>query len=162
MGTGAPGTPGSRGRQGEVGAAGKEGAVGSVGEAGAKGAKGYRGLDGLAGEMGRSRSSLLPRESTPSGSEAPSWPPFPHSNRCGSPSKNTMSPVLLSSTGNASKLALVRETHLIIFLFLEDVCLFRKILLLSILCGPLYPPLLPRHCFLKYLLLVDFIDHDKI
>merc|ERR1711890_177772 len=34
----------------------------------------------------RSRSSLLPRGSTPSGSEDPSWPPCPPSSRCGSPS----------------------------------------------------------------------------
>merc|ERR1712226_25309 len=30
----------------------------------------------------RSRSSLPPRGSTPSGSEAPSWPPSPPSSRC--------------------------------------------------------------------------------
>merc|ERR1711976_229533 len=33
----------------------------------------------------RSRSSLPPRGSTPSGSEDPSWPPSPPSSRCGSP-----------------------------------------------------------------------------
>merc|ERR1712083_1072736 len=37
----------------------------------------------------RSRSLLPQRGNTPSGSEDPSLPPFPPSNRCGSPSKNT-------------------------------------------------------------------------
>merc|ERR1712136_301616 len=54
--------------------------------------------------MGRSRSSLLPRGSTPSGSVAPSWPPSPPSRRCGSPSRSTMSPAPASSTASASKL----------------------------------------------------------
>merc|ERR1712130_23056 len=52
----------------------------------------------------RSRSSLPPRESTPSGSEDPSSPPSPPSSRCGSPSRSTTSPVQALSTGNASKL----------------------------------------------------------
>merc|ERR1711913_234358 len=51
----------------------------------------------------RSRSSLRPRGSTPSGSEAPSWPPSPPSSRCGSPSRSTTSPGRPSSTGNVSK-----------------------------------------------------------
>merc|ERR1711978_382400 len=52
----------------------------------------------------RSRSSLPPRESTPSGSEAPSWLPSPPSSRCGSPSRSTTSLALALSTGSASKL----------------------------------------------------------
>merc|ERR1712052_41514 len=52
----------------------------------------------------RSRSSLPPRGSTPSGSEAPSWLPSPPSSRCGSPSRSTTSPALALSTGSASKL----------------------------------------------------------
>merc|ERR1712181_188139 len=51
----------------------------------------------------RSRSSLPPRGSTPSGSEAPSWLPSPPSSRCGSPSRSTTSAVPPSSTGSASK-----------------------------------------------------------
>merc|ERR1719167_1433958 len=49
------------------------------------------------------RSSLLPRESTPSGSEAPSWLLSPPSRRCGSPSRSLTKPVQLLSTANASK-----------------------------------------------------------
>merc|ERR1719297_277669 len=52
----------------------------------------------------RSRLLLLLRGSTPSGSEDPSWPPSPPSNRCGSPSKSMTSAVLPLSTGSASKL----------------------------------------------------------
>merc|ERR1719383_794794 len=68
-----------------------------------------------------SRSSLLPRGNTPSGSVAPSWPPSPRSNRCGSPSKSTMNLVPRSSTGNASRLA-----SFWLFCCLEDVRLFRN------------------------------------
>merc|ERR1712113_1045236 len=51
----------------------------------------------------RSRSSLLLRGSTPSGSEDPSWLPSPPSSRCGSPSRSTTSAAPPSSTGSASK-----------------------------------------------------------
>merc|ERR1711963_39992 len=51
----------------------------------------------------RSRSLLLLRGNTPSGSEDPSWLPSPPSNRCGSPSKSTTSAVPPLSTGSASK-----------------------------------------------------------
>ena len=51
----------------------------------------------------RSRSLLLLKGNTLSGSEAPSWHPCPPSNKCGSPSKNMTNPVLPSSTGSASK-----------------------------------------------------------
>merc|ERR1711978_300169 len=51
----------------------------------------------------RSRSSLHQRGSTPSGSEAPSWPPSPPSSRCGSPSRSTTSAAPPSSTASASK-----------------------------------------------------------
>merc|ERR1711999_36323 len=51
----------------------------------------------------RSRSSLPPRGSTPSGSEDPSWPPCPPSSRCGSPSSSTTSAAHPSSTASASK-----------------------------------------------------------
>merc|ERR1712141_622947 len=43
-----------------------------------------------------------PERNTPSGLEAPSCLPFPPSNRCGSPSKNTMSAAHPLSTGSAS------------------------------------------------------------
>merc|ERR1711934_369625 len=51
----------------------------------------------------RRRSPLPPRGSTPSGSEAPSWPPSPLSSRCGSPSRSTTSAAPPSCTGSASK-----------------------------------------------------------
>merc|ERR1712107_647745 len=51
----------------------------------------------------RSRLSLPPIGSTPSGSEAPSWLPSPPSNRCGSPSSSTTSAAHPSSTASASK-----------------------------------------------------------
>merc|ERR1719273_1434857 len=51
----------------------------------------------------RSRSLLPQRGNTPSGSEVPSCLPFPPSNRCGSPNKNTTSAAHPLSTGNASK-----------------------------------------------------------
>merc|ERR1739842_187827 len=46
---------------------------------------------------------LLPRGSTPSGSEAPSWLPSPPSSPCGSLRRSTMSLVPPSSTGSASR-----------------------------------------------------------
>merc|ERR1711974_303424 len=51
----------------------------------------------------RSRSSLLPRGSTPSGSVAPSWLLSPPSSPCGSRRRSTMSPAPPSSTGSASR-----------------------------------------------------------
>merc|ERR1711872_25879 len=51
----------------------------------------------------RSRSSLPQRGNTPSGSEDPSLLLSPPSNRCGSPSRNTMSAAHPSSTASASK-----------------------------------------------------------
>merc|ERR1711971_532261 len=51
----------------------------------------------------RRRSLPLPRGSTPSGSEAPSWLPSPPSSPCGSRRRSTMSPVPPSSTGSASR-----------------------------------------------------------
>merc|ERR1712156_805293 len=56
----------------------------------------------------RSRSSLPPRGSTPSGLEAPSWPLSPPSSRCGSPSRSTTSLAPPLCTGSASK-------HLVFF-----------------------------------------------
>merc|ERR1712099_137356 len=57
----------------------------------------------------RSRSSLPPRGSTPSGSEAPSWLPSPPSSRCGSPSRSTTSAAPSSSTASASKRTLTLQ-----------------------------------------------------
>merc|ERR1712024_195867 len=51
----------------------------------------------------RSRSLLLLRGSTLSGSEAPSLLPSPPSSRCGSPSRSTTSAAPPLSTGSASK-----------------------------------------------------------
>ena len=59
----------------------------------------------------RSRSSLLPRGNTPYGSVAPSWPPSPPSNRCGSASRSTTSPVHPSSTASASKCLALATFH---------------------------------------------------
>merc|ERR1712107_380360 len=59
----------------------------------------------------RSRSSLPPRGSTPSGSEAPSWLPSPPSSRCGSPSRSTTSAAPPSSTASASKLPIPSKTN---------------------------------------------------
>merc|ERR1711890_58801 len=59
----------------------------------------------------RSRSLLLPRGSTPSGSEDPSWLPCPPSSRCGSPSRSMTSAAHPLSTASASKkFILLRET----------------------------------------------------
>merc|ERR1712202_97246 len=65
----------------------------------------------------RSRSSLLPRGSTPSGSEDPSWLPCPPSSRCGSPSRSTTSAAHPLSTASASKRwnnFLPEKNHLVI------------------------------------------------
>ena len=56
----------------------------------------------------RSRSLLLQRGNTQSGSEDPSWPLFPLSSRCGSPSRSTTSLAPPLCTGSASK-------HLVFF-----------------------------------------------
>merc|ERR1712112_492544 len=56
----------------------------------------------------RSRSSLHPRGSTPSGSEDPSLPLSPPSSRCGSPSRSTTSAAHPSSTASASKRKILR------------------------------------------------------
>merc|ERR1712204_36244 len=61
----------------------------------------------------RSRSLPPQRGNTPSGSEAPSCLPFPPSNRCGSPSKSTMSAAHPLSTGSASNFS----TNLLMQLF---------------------------------------------
>merc|ERR1711953_589328 len=58
----------------------------------------------------RSRSLLPLRESTPSGSVAPSSPPSPPSSRCGSPSRSTTSAAPPLSTASASKLTTPRTT----------------------------------------------------
>merc|ERR1711874_818257 len=65
----------------------------------------------------RSRSSLPPRGSTPSGSEDPSSPPSPPSSRCGSPSRSTTSAVPPLSTGSASKLKQFLTTTTPFFMF---------------------------------------------
>merc|ERR1712212_1398186 len=52
----------------------------------------------------RSRSSLLPRGSTPSGSAAPSWLLSPPSRKCGSQSRSSTSLDPELSTANVSKL----------------------------------------------------------
>merc|ERR1719468_1100341 len=60
----------------------------------------------------KSRSLLLLKGNTLSGSVVPSWLHFLPSNRCGSPSKNTMNAVLLLSTENASKHENIPKTML--------------------------------------------------
>merc|ERR1712212_311407 len=66
----------------------------------------------------RSRSLLPPRGSTPSGSVAPSSPPFPPSSRCGSPSRSTTSADPPLSTASASKL--IRHVYMHLFILLYD------------------------------------------
>merc|ERR1719216_128915 len=66
----------------------------------------------------RSRSSLPPSGSTPSGSEAPSWPPSPPSSRCGSPSRSTTSAAPPSSTASASKCSMF---HFNLFYFQSNL-----------------------------------------
>merc|ERR1711902_301737 len=66
----------------------------------------------------RSRSLLLLRGSTPSGSVAPSLLPCPPSIRCGSPSRSTTSAAPPLSTGSASKPIVAYHfviTHLIVY-----------------------------------------------
>ena len=53
------------------------------------------------------RSLLLPKGNTQYGLEDLSWHHCPLSNKCGSPNKNMMNPVLPLSTGSASKLLLI-------------------------------------------------------
>merc|ERR1712111_228562 len=62
----------------------------------------------------RSRSLLLLRGNTLSGSVAPSWLPSPPSNRCGSPSKNTTNAAHPLSTGSASKFLFYCFIHFIL------------------------------------------------
>merc|ERR1712107_381002 len=66
-------------------------------------------ITALAPPPSRLRSSLPPRGSTPSGSEAPSWLPSPPSSRCGSPSRSTTSAAPPSSTASASKRTLTLQ-----------------------------------------------------
>merc|ERR1712018_635201 len=68
----------------------------------------------------RSRSLLPLRGNTLSGSEVPSWLPSPPSNRCGSPSKNTMNAAHPLSTGNAFKLSCGPLLLLFIMYLLSD------------------------------------------
>merc|ERR1719330_2015757 len=70
-------------------------------------------ITALAPSTIRSRSFLPQRGNTPSGSEVPSCLPSPPSNRCGSPSKSTMSAAHPLSTGNASNFS----TNLLMQLF---------------------------------------------
>merc|ERR1712243_148501 len=73
--------------------------------------------------MGRSRSSLLPRGNTPSGSVAPSWLPSPPSRKCGSPSRSSTRLVPALSTANASKSFVDSSTSLrfsSLFLFIKS------------------------------------------
>merc|ERR1712200_30245 len=65
----------------------------------------------------RSRSLLPLRGSTLYGSVAPSWPPYPPSSRCGSPSRIMTSPVLPSCTENVSK-------HLLVYFSLVPAVLY--------------------------------------
>merc|ERR1712045_875495 len=61
----------------------------------------------------RSRSLLLPRGSTPSGSEDPSCPLCPPSSRCGSPSRSMTSAAHPLSTASVSNLNMKHSTFLL-------------------------------------------------
>ena len=69
------------------------------------------------------------RGSTLSGLEAPSFPPCQPSNRCGSPSRNTMSAAHPLSTESASKqyLFLIRLLLMFFKYFVTPIHTFRKI-----------------------------------
>merc|ERR1712037_707820 len=69
----------------------------------------------------RSRSLLPQRGNTPSGSEAPSCLPFPPSNRCGSPNKNTTSAAHPLSTGSASNSSVSNNRSLCTFLLFSQI-----------------------------------------
>merc|ERR1719494_170994 len=77
-------------------------------------------ITALAPSTIRSRSSLPPRGSTPSGSEAPSWLPSPPSSRCGSPSRSTTSAAHPSSTASASKLLTSELFYILPVKFVKD------------------------------------------
>merc|ERR1712088_296876 len=70
----------------------------------------------------RSKSLLHLRGNTPYGLEDPSWLPFPPSNRCGPPSKNTTNAAHPLSTENAFK-----------YYFLAHLIYQRYILLLFVI-----------------------------
>merc|ERR1712038_415565 len=72
-----------------------------------------------------SRSLLPQRGSTPSGSVAPSWLPFPPSNRCGSPSRSTTSAAHPLSTGSASKLYILFFAMFILGFFSSNLLLLQ-------------------------------------
>merc|ERR1719383_887162 len=103
----------------------------------------------------RSRSSLLPRGSTPSGSAAPSWLPSPPSRRCGSPSRSSMRLVPALSTASASKKRYFLHLSLVLTFFFQPffpfVCFFY--------------PLSSRMMFVTLILVrlsSDFFLHKKI
>merc|ERR1711872_621853 len=89
----------------------------------------------------RSRSLLLLRGSTLSGSVAPSSPPCPHSSRCGSPSRSMTSPALASSTGSASKLTRHLYMHLFILLY-DQMISMNDHNLYILVCMTIFPNLL--------------------
>merc|ERR1712142_1259307 len=78
----------------ETGAQGEKGEKGDVGAPGQDGANGKDGADGETGPQG---------ETGAPGADGAQGPASPPSNRCGSPSRNTMSLAHPLSTGNASK-----------------------------------------------------------
>merc|ERR1711890_133175 len=69
------------------------------------------------------RSLLHLRGNTPYGLEDPSWLPFPPSNRCGSPNKNTTNAAHPLSTENASKCYHRFVTHLMSNIFCKRKCM---------------------------------------
>merc|ERR1712223_2273092 len=86
----------------------------------------------------RSRSLLPQRGNTLSGSVAPSCLPFPPSNRCGSPSKNTTNAAHPLSTGSASKsysTYLLLLLQLLAFQLLLNRFIFHCHLILLSLCS---------------------------
>merc|ERR1712241_548847 len=81
----------------------------------------------------RSRLLLPLRGNTPSGPVAPSCLPFPPSNRCGSPSKNTTSAAHPLSTGSASKYSNLL-VQLLAFQLLNRFIFHCHLILLSLCC----------------------------
>merc|ERR1719193_921086 len=75
-------------------------------------------ITSMAPSTMRSRSSLLPRGSTPFGSEAQSWLLSPLSRKCGSPSKNSTRLALELSIANVFKFSLFKS---FVIVFVEEL-----------------------------------------
>merc|ERR1712168_983884 len=116
---------------------------------------------------GRSRSSLLPRGNTPSGSVAPSWLLSPPSRKCGSPSRSSTRLAPASSTASASKSFVDSSTKHLRFssLFLLSNLLFPSFEGKSIYAFKIsqerFVPLKMPMLFLLYLFYIFFLKKKR-